>query len=317
MNRRTLLKSAGMFAVPSTMTTATEATQRSPSDPGAAQRPTLCLFSKPLQNRSVAEIAALIPELGFTAVDLTCRSGGHVLPDRAADDLPRAQERLAAAGVSIAMITTEIVDARGDHAETILRTAGQLGIRHAKLGYYSYGDLNLLDKTLAEVKSRLRDVAALCREHGVRAGFHNHAGSTVGAAMWDVWELIADLPEEVMGAYFDLRHATVEGGDAAWRINLHRMRPRVVMVAVKDFVWRRSDDGAWKATNVPLGEGMVRSEEALRILQRGGYSGPVSLHMEYGKHGVPAGSPEDRDNLTAIRRDGRTLRDQLQRAGLL
>ena len=134
-----------------------------------------------------------------------------MLPERVADDLPREHELLRSAGVAVPMITTGIVDADKDNAEAIITTAGRLGIRYAKLGYYPYGDLHHIQETLADVKARLRDVAALCRDHGVQAGFHNHAGSTVGAALWDVWELIRDLPADVVGSYFDLRHATVEG----------------------------------------------------------------------------------------------------------
>jgi sugar phosphate isomerase/epimerase len=217
------------------------------------------------------------------------------------------------------MITTAITDAGKDHAETIIKTAAGLGIRYAKLGYYRYGDLSQLHATLADVKARLRDVTAMCRNYGVLAGFHNHAGDTVGAALWDVWHLIHDLPADAIGSYFDIRHATVEGGEHGWRIGLSLLAPRIIMVAVKDFLWHKHAERGWRTENVPLGEGMVRGEEAFTRLKEVSFAGPISLHMEYmaGNQHTPAvGSAEDRANLASIRKDRETLMGLLRAAGL-
>lgn len=286
----------------------------------AHRKPMMCLFSKPLHNRTFDELPAVLEELGIDAVDLTCRPGGHVLPERAADDLPRAYEALQKGGIAVPMITTGILDADKDHAEMIVKTAAALGIRHAKLGYYKYGDLRHIDKTLADVKSRLRGVAALCKQYGVRAGFHNHAGMTVGAALWDVHELIHDLPSEAIGSYFDIRHATVEGGKAGWKIGMHRLAPRIAMVAVKDFRWYGDRGSGWHVVNVPLGTGMVREEEAYRTLKELRFAGPISLHMEYmagGQREPKVDSDEDRENLTEIRSDWRHLKAMLEQAELM
>ncbi len=277
--------------------------------------PVMCLFSKPLQNRPVAELPGVTSGLGFSAVDLTCRPGGHVLPERAADDLPRAVERLRAGGIAVAMLTTAITDPDKDHAETIVATAAHLGVRRIKIGYYPYGEARVRD-TLEEVRPRLRGVAELCRKHNVLAGLHNHAGHMVGAAMWDVWDLIRDLPADAIGSYFDLRHATTEGGLAGWRIGLDLLLDRVAMVAVKDFVWKRDEKRGWVSENVPLGEGMVPLDAALRRLKDAGFAGPISLHMEHADYAARPGSEGDRRNLDNIRHDRDVLHVALQRAGL-
>ncbi|UCD28214.1 MAG: sugar phosphate isomerase/epimerase [Planctomycetota bacterium] len=309
LNRRELFKSVGVVlgsTVFSRPTTADEAAR------SLRSKPTVCLFSKPLQNRPLTSLAALLPELSCNAVDLTCRPGGHVLPERVEGDLPRAYELLEHAGITIPMITTAITDADKGNAEAIIKTASGLGVRYVKLGYYRYGDMHKLHDTLADVKSRLGDVAAMCRQYGVRAGFHNHAGATVGAAMWDVWHIIRDLPAEAIGSYFDLRHATAEGGDEGWRIGMNLLAPRIIMVAVKDFIWGKDPKRGWQTKNVPLGEGMVRGEEAFRQLKELQFAGPVSLHMEYGQHVPPVGSDADKVNLLSIRRDLAFLRSLLK-----
>ncbi|MDL1890906.1 TIM barrel protein [Nitrospirales bacterium NOB] len=167
-------------------------------------------------------------------MDLTCRPGGHVLPERVTEDLPKAHELLKAAGIRIAMITTAMTDADEAHAEAIVQTAAKLGIRYAKIGYFPYQDLKKIQETLVDARAKLRDLAMLFRQHGLRAGFHNHSGMNVGAAMWDVWHLIRELPPEAIGSYFDLGHATAEGGASGWKIGMHLLMPRIIMLAVKD-----------------------------------------------------------------------------------
>lgn len=282
--------------------------------PPAASKPVMCLFSKPLRNRAVKDLPAALNKLEINALDLTCRGGGHVLPERVVDDLPRAHEQLKAAGISIAMLTTEITDAGKGNAEAIVKTAASLGIRCAKLGYYGYGDLDRIPQTLADVKAKLRDIAALFRQHGVRAGYHNHSGTRVGAPLWDLHQLIADLPPDAIGSYFDFGHATVEGGDGAWKVNLGLLLPRIIMVAAKDVRWEKGDRG-WRPRWGPLGEGMVRWSEGFDRLRQARFAGPISLHVEYGDGGA-AGSAEDAALLASIGKDWAFLRDRLRAAGL-
>ncbi len=283
---------------------------------GRDGRAVVCLFSKPLQNRPVTELPALLPTLGVRAVDLTCRPEGHVLPERVADDLPRAVELLAGAGISVPMISTAITDADEDHAEPIVKTAARLGIRHLKLGYYRYGDPHTIYETLTVTKTKLRGVTALCKQHGVQAGYHNHSGPYVGAAMWDLWQVLEGLDAEAVGAYFDLGHATAEGATAGWRIGLDLLLPRIVMLAVKDPLFERHPQRGWRPEWKPLGEGMARLGEAFKRLAEQGFAGPISMHMEYGPHNAPVGSPEDQANLVAIRRDMEWLGKALAEAKL-
>ncbi len=315
LSRRDVLQAAG--ATLGMAAAATTADKASAADklPAAKAGPVPCLFTKPLHNRPFKDLPGVLNELGVTAVDLTCRKGGHVAPERAAEDLPAAVELLKKAAISVPMITTEITDAGKDHAETIVKTVASLGIGFIKLGYYQYGDLHKLHERLAEVRRKLKDIAALCGRHKVRAGFHNHSGMTVGGPMWDLWHLLHELPTDQIGSYFDLRHATVEGGEGGWRIGLALLAPRIIMASAKDFVWEKDAKGAWRAKDVPLGQGTVRVEEGLRQLRGAGFAGPISLHVEYVSGTVPLGSDEDKRKLESIRKDWRLLADVMKRIG--
>ena len=71
--------------------------------------PQLCIFSKHLANLDYEQLGKTTRELGFDGVDLTVRAKGHVLPERATEDLPRAVETVRAHGVAVPMITTELL----------------------------------------------------------------------------------------------------------------------------------------------------------------------------------------------------------------
>jgi hypothetical protein len=60
---------------------------------------TFCLFSKHLPELDWSALALATRDAGFGGVDLTVRPGGHVLPERAPDDLPRAIDAIRAAGL--------------------------------------------------------------------------------------------------------------------------------------------------------------------------------------------------------------------------
>ena len=54
------------------------------------------------------------------------------------------------------------------------------------------------------------------------------------------------------------------------------MAPHLKMMAVKDFVWEK-DKPRW----VPLGDGIVKVVEGLKIAREAEFAGPISLHFEY------------------------------------
>src|SRR5262245_23085508 len=78
-------------------------------DPSTPAKPVVCLFSKHLGwIKDYDRLAERTVSLGFTGTDLTVRPGGHVLPERVEEDLPKAFESLKRAGAPIAMHTARV-----------------------------------------------------------------------------------------------------------------------------------------------------------------------------------------------------------------
>jgi sugar phosphate isomerase/epimerase len=259
--------------------------------PAAAPRPTVALFSKPLPELNYNDLGKTARELGFDGVDLTVRTKGHVLPARVEEDLPRAIEALAAHGLSTPMITTELTSASDPTARPVLSTAARMKVRYFKMGYWRYRDADP-EQTPRRVREDARGLAELAKEFGIEAGWHNHSGDYVGHTVWDARSVLADLDPKWIGYYFDLSHATAEGGVTGWQIALRLALPRMKLVAVKDHRWERVGGKRIKR-NCPLGEGLVDFPKAFSMLAKGGFGGVISLHIEYETPDVKATIAKD------------------------
>jgi sugar phosphate isomerase/epimerase len=288
------------------------------SHASSGAKPSVCLFSKHLGwIKDYSQLAETLAELGFDGIDLTVRPGGHVLPERVEEDLPRAFAALKNVGVPIPMITTRVQDPRDPVTRKILRTTASLGIRrYRRDGEKWEGATNPL-KRIAELQTQIRELVELNRQYGLFAGIHNHSGFDLGATPWEVYELVKAHDPARIGSNFDIAHATIEGGLGGWRsgFRLLAAESRIGMLAVKDFSWLKQGSD-WRPEFCPIGKGMVDFKTFFSYLKEIGFAGPVSMHFEYGKHIRPR--PEDQPELLAdIRRDLSWLRSWLAEAQLL
>jgi sugar phosphate isomerase/epimerase len=280
----------------------------------------VCVFSKHLQWLGYEEMGEAAAEMGFDGVALTVRPRGHVLPERCEDDLPRAVEAVRRAGIEVPMLTTAITDAEDVDSKSILRLAGELGIHHYRMGYYSYKDAPDIRARLDQLKPQVKQLADLNHRFGLFGGYQNHAGEQyVGAPVWDVWELIRDLDPNWIGCQFDIRHATVDGA-TAWPVTFRLVAPYTRMLAIKDFRWKKVN-GDWQSENCPLGEGVVDFPKFIKLLKEHDFAGPISVHYEYplggANHGASKLEMDRKEFFTALKRDLKTLRSWLKAGELL
>ncbi len=289
---------------------AATAAAATPAD--AAKPPTLCLFSKHLPHLGYPELAKALKSWGFGGVDLTVRPGGHVAPENAARDLPKAHAALAVEGVALPMITTGLTSIHDPAARPTLYTAAELKIDFFKLGYYRLRDLSKMLEVLPRVKQDLDGLAGLAAHAKIRGGFHNHSGPYVGSAVWDSFRLLEDIDPRALGFYFDPAHATIEGGKAGWEMAFELIKSRLNMVACKDFFWDKRN-GKWQAVMCPLGQGMVDYPKFFRLLAGSGFNGPISLHVEYEIEG-PNETAKRENVAAAIERDFAYLRSEVKKA---
>lgn len=261
-----------------------------------------CAFEKFLQDLSHDELADGLAELGFNGVEVTARHGGRITPDRAEEQLPELVDALAKRNLEITVLTTEVNRADDPTNEKLLAVAAKLGVKRYRLGWFKYDDERPIPAQLADLRRQLLDLAALNRELGILGLWQNHCGPEyVGATIWDLHQLLHDVPKEEIASAFDIRHATVEAG-RSWPRLYQLIKPHIGALYMKDFVWDEHRD-----KHVPFGEGRV-DPAFFEMLQRDQLNVPISVHVEY----LPDGSAQE--NLKAIGRDFKRLREMLQAA---
>lgn len=268
----------------------------------------LLMFSKMLglHGLDVKEAGKRIKELGFDGVDLTVRPGGHVLPERVKEDLPRAVETLERMGLSVPMITTAITDATEPYAVDIFRTAHFCGVKYIKLGYWPYREFGTLFSLMQRVKALLPALEALARETAITAALHIHSGKFLTANPAVVWWLLQGHDPDFLGAYIDPGHMVIEGGSNGWMQGMDLLSSWIRIVAVKDFGWEAGEDPQtgeprWRLLHLPLKKGMVPWREVFRLLRSMGFDGPVSLHSEYEGLSLEALLAQTKEDLEYVR----------------
>lgn len=279
--------------------------------PRAGGPPIIHVFSKPLHFLSYEETAKLIVDTGFGGVDYTVRPQGHVLPEKVADDLPRAIEAARKTGAKVDMITTAITGAREPHAEALLRTAAKNGVKIYRCGNFNYDEKLGVWGSLQKLKPQVKELAELNKSLGIHGAIQNHAGTRVGGPVWDLHELLRDIDPQWLGVQYDIRHATVEGAQS-WPLGLKLLAPWIRCIDIKDFKWQQAP-GKGTIDNCPLGEGIVNFDQFFKLVADLKISGPISVHFEYPPfERVPMSDAEKREKLPGLmRKDLAVLKSHL------
>lgn len=247
----------------------------------ATQKPAfpVRLFSKPIDSYEFGFMCDCISGAGLKGFDLTVRPGGKVEPATVETDFPKLAGEARKRNLVIDMIVTGILSAEDQYSERILKTASASGVTHYRLGWPDY-DLKLgIRETLGRLKPEVKKIAALNQKYNINGGYQNHAGARVGGPVWDLDELLADIPPQFLGCQYDVRHAMVEGANT-WNLGMRLISDHITTLAIKDFTWKNLN-GKAEAVTVPLGEGMVPWDQFFKTVVELKIKCPITLHVEY------------------------------------
>jgi L-ribulose-5-phosphate 3-epimerase len=237
------------------------------------------LFSKPLDSYDFGFMCECISKAGIDGIDLTVRKGGRVEPEAVEYDLPELVADARKYNLVLDMIVSGIVSASDPFTEKVLKSASAAGIKNYRLGWFNY-DFNLgVRETLLKLKDVLREINVLNKEYSIIGSYQNHDGLYVGAPVWDLNELLNDLPSPHTGIQYDVRHAMVEGANS-WITGMYLISRYIKTLAVKDFVWK-TEKSKSEAVTVPLGEGIVDWDLYFKTIKELNIKAPVTLHIEY------------------------------------
>jgi sugar phosphate isomerase/epimerase len=300
MTRRRFLTMAGTSAL--TMGAGELLAARLPVGSGVtAPLPPVAVFGKIFQelNLDFQESALTAAEAGLDGVDCAVRPNGEILPEQAAVRLPRYAEALAKHKLRLLLLTTEIRGVASSHAREILGTGKKLGVRDYRLGYWQHQPDVSPIRVRAEIRSQLKELAAMNGELGVCGLLQNHSSGSnkgrgpAGGDLDELLDLVSGFDSRRIAVAFDLGHAIITHGDG-WRSRFEKLKPHIRVVYVKDV--KRP------ASFVPFGQGEFGPSGFFPMLARMGYHAPLSLHIEY--PWAPAGK-KTRPALAAVLKQSR------------
>jgi len=299
ISRRALLAGAGLLIGNSLPASA--------ASPGKLK---VAIFSKHLQFVKGDDLAGTAADIGFDAIDITVRKGGHIEPERVRQELPALVATIRKHNLDVPMITTDIADTTTPFTEDILRTMADLGIRYYRWGGFKYDGKTDIIAQLQALKPAVAKLAAMNARYKTCAMYHTHSGvNLVGASFWDLHTLLDGLDPDAVSVNFDIGHATVEGGLGGWINNFRVTSDHLRGIAVKDFLWGKDAKGSWQPQWKPLGEGMVHFPEFFRMVAAAGFHGPLQMHFEYELGTQP-------QTIGFMKRDLATLRGYLAQTNL-
>ena len=232
------------------------AAPRRPPHAARRRREALLLLEAAARTWIGARLARQRGRRASTASTSRSGQGGHVLPERAADDLPRAVEAAREEGLDVPMITTALTSADDPTARPILSTAGGSASRTS-----SPATTSTSARTSARSSARAgREFARPRRSRGRvrhRGGLSQPLGLRRRRAVGRRPVHRAARPE--VGRLLLRPAPRVRGGRRAAR---GRRRLRLVLAAAEDdrgqgFRLGEDRQGAGRTRTVPLGEGMV------------------------------------------------------------
>ncbi len=240
----------------------------------------ICFFTKHLQWLDFDDTATVLQEAGFDGSDLTVRKGGHVVPEEVASLLPKAIRAMDKRGLRVPMVVTGVKSANDRDLDTFLGVLADNGVQHYRMGYLAYEREKSMEQNIAAFREIFARLAEKNQAHNLCGAYQNHAGTRLGASIWDLKAALEGIAPDYLGCQFDVRHAAFEGM-RSWENDMLAIQGHIRTTVLKDFRWTEPLDKKWQSINVPLGQGVVDFETYFRRFAALERDDPISIHAEY------------------------------------
>jgi sugar phosphate isomerase/epimerase len=315
MDRRNFISSAAALSAIATREaiapSVASAASANPANAAApAQKLVMQLWSRHLQWVSTAAEASSDPlgvgvrigenclAAGFSAVDLTVRSGGHVDPTLVRTNLGPMLRGIRSAGCLCTQIGANFApstDPRdtdwiaSQYVHDILSTASANGVTHYR--FYNSGGPAYAANTfgtdmtaqLDGMRQNLRRLAAISARYRMVGSMETHQNN-IGASVQDYVYALQDINPHELGINFAIGHVA-SNQPGTWSVLQRLAMPSLRSTALQDLAPSINPaTGALSIGTVACqgnGAGIINWKTFFSNLLLGGYSGPAEAQIEH------------------------------------
>lgn len=240
---------------------------------------------------------------GYAAVDLTVRTGGHVLPTQVSTHLPLMLQGIRSTGAICDHIgvnfapPTNAADTSwitSQFVHEILSVAGANGIK--KYRYNNSGGQSFAANTFGQtmttlldsVRTQHRRLAAINAQYGGLCGVAHTHGSNIGNTVEPYAYTMQGIDPRLLGINLAIGHVATGAPGTAWQIAMRRWMPHIKCVAPEDLAATvNPTTGALSIGRTVMGGttgnggGVINWTTFYSLLRLGGYSGAAENQLEY------------------------------------
>lgn len=200
--------------------------------------------------------------------------------DRIEEEAERVRQITEAAGLELAPLASYLNIAELDQVRTVFRAAQRMGAPAVRVNVDRYDRTRRYQELYEETLARLKPVAALARETGVKALVELHFGNICPSAGL-AHRLLSHFDPRHIGVIYDPGNMVAEGMEN-WRMGMELLGEYLAHVHIKNQIWcvdRTEPDGTivWRCQAAPLREGIVNWREVLADLRAVDYDGWLSF----------------------------------------
>lgn len=244
---------------------------------------------------TLEETAGLLRDLGFDGVEWRVHSVPTQLPAEAdfwrgnkatvdigsigktAKDIRKLSEDH---GLEIVGLGTYLSYRLLDDVERCMDAARTMGCQSIRVSPPKYDGSENYNDLFEEAIDGYGRVEKLAKEYNVRANIEIRQGSICSSASL-CYRLVSEFDPDLIGVIVDPGNMIFEGCEN-WQLGLELLGPYLAYVHVKNCAWFESGvtnegEKQWKASVVPMKEGMVFWPQFLSALDKVGYKGWLSF----------------------------------------
>ena len=243
----------------------------------------IIFFTKFLRGHDVQRTGEIAKRLGFDGLDLAVRAGHCINPENAETELARAVKTWREMGLAVPLVTLEGTWTDPNHAglQSVYRACGKAGVAFIKLGYWFWKPEEHYWDQVERYRRDLEAFQKMGDKLGVCTLVHTHSDAIYGSNASGAMHLVRGFDPRYVAVYLDPAHLAWDGEFLAMALDIARDYLR--MIGVKNALYEKSIvDGRakWEKVLPALEEGLVDWKEAIGLLKKVGYDGPLCYHGE-------------------------------------